>query len=48
MNRILLAAIALGLWVNAATTIIRPAHAEHDESYFELKSINNTLKRVVS
>jgi hypothetical protein len=46
LNKVLLAAIALGLWANAATTAIRPAHADDEYGYriyTELRRINSTL-----
>ncbi len=44
MNRFLLAIIALGLWANAVTTIIKPAHAELDSA--DLRSIEKTLDTI--
>jgi hypothetical protein len=35
MNKLLLIAIATGLWANVATTLIRPVHAD-TESYLSL------------
>jgi hypothetical protein len=39
MNKFLLAAIALGLWANAATAIIRPAYAEDD--FYMRRTLDN-------
>jgi hypothetical protein len=44
MNRFLLAAIALGLWANAATVLIRPAHA--DDNAYWLQSIDSKLSSI--
>lgn len=32
-NKLLLALIALGLWANVASNLVRPAHAQVVESY---------------
>ena len=46
MNKFLLAAIALGLWANAATTFIRPAHAEDD--FYLVGAVQNVAKQLSS
>jgi hypothetical protein len=46
-NKILFAAIALGLWANAAATVIRPAHADN-EFYPQLASMDAHLASIDS
>jgi hypothetical protein len=48
MNKILLAAIAIGLWANAASTFIRPAHAYGCDCADELSNKRNELVNVES
>jgi hypothetical protein len=51
MNKILLAAIALGLWANAATSVIKPARADDGygyQIYNELRNIHSTLVSIHS
>ena len=49
MNKILLAAIALGLWANAAATFVRPAHAEFEtQDSSVLANIESDLQSIES
>jgi hypothetical protein len=43
LNKTLLAAIALGLWANAASTFVRPARADGCDCANELYDLNLTL-----
>jgi hypothetical protein len=47
LYKMLLAAIALGLWANAASTFIRPAHAQNGcECASELSQLDYELRKL--
>jgi hypothetical protein len=45
-NKLILTAIALGLWANAVTSFIRPVQAQSDAATRELGNISSTVQRV--
>jgi hypothetical protein len=44
-NKMILTAIAAGLWANVAATLVRPAHADADS---DISSIQEDLRRIAS
>jgi outer membrane murein-binding lipoprotein Lpp len=46
-NKLLLAAIAFGLWANAATSLVRPVQAQTDQLASEVRRIAEELRQLV-
>jgi hypothetical protein len=46
-NKLLLAAIAFGLWANAATSLVRPVQAQTDQLTSEVRRIAEELRQLV-
>ena len=47
MNKLLLAAIAFGLWANAATSLVRPVQAQSDQLAGGVEQIAEELRQLV-
>jgi hypothetical protein len=45
-NKLLLAAIVVGLWANAVTSFIRPVQAQSDAVTRELGNISSSVQRI--
>ena len=46
-NKLLLAAIAVGLWANAATWLVRPVQAQSDQLAGSVQQIAEELRQLV-
>jgi hypothetical protein len=43
-NKIILAAIAAGLWANVAVTLVRPAHADSDSDISSIETLVRSIE----